>query len=232
MPPRATASHRSPSKRANLNGGTKLYWWNGTAWALGRAQTYNSSTGCVTLIVNGSSSPTLSQLTGTYFAAGQDGAWQFIGFTSPVDNPSVMNSAKAGQTIPLKWRLLDAAGVPVTNLTTAKVTVAQPQLHPRHDRGRHRGIRSGRIGAAEPRQRLLPVQLADTQELCELLQDDEAGYRRRHGEGAHGPVQIHEVDRTAPRARSEREEPSGPCDPGGSFVGKAIELFKSAGGGI
>ena len=31
---------------------------------------------------------------------------------------------KAGQNIPLKWRLLDAAGGPVTNLTTASVTAA------------------------------------------------------------------------------------------------------------
>ena len=84
------------------------------------------------------------------------------------------NSAKAGQTIPLKWRLLHAAGVPVTNLTTAKVTVLGLTCAARHDLGRNRGIRSGRIRAAEPRQRLLPVQLADTQELCELLQDDEA----------------------------------------------------------
>jgi probable HAF family extracellular repeat protein len=49
--------------------------------------------------------------------------WSFVGFSSPVDNLSVVNVAKAGQGIPLKWRLVDAAGQPVTSLESAKVTV-------------------------------------------------------------------------------------------------------------
>jgi hypothetical protein len=48
--------------------------------------------------------------------------YNFIGFTSPVDNPSVMNTTKAGQTIPLKWRITDANGNPVINLTGVTVT--------------------------------------------------------------------------------------------------------------
>jgi hypothetical protein len=40
-----------------------------------------------------------------------------------VENPDVLNVAKAGQAIPLKWRLTDASGNPVTNLTSATVTV-------------------------------------------------------------------------------------------------------------
>jgi hypothetical protein len=48
--------------------------------------------------------------------------WHFVGFTSPVDNIPVMNVANAGQAIPLKWRLLDASGAPVTDLTTAHMT--------------------------------------------------------------------------------------------------------------
>jgi len=47
----------------------------------------------------------------------------FTGFMSPVDNPPVMNIAKAGQTIPLKFRLTDANGVPITDLTSVTVTV-------------------------------------------------------------------------------------------------------------
>ncbi len=46
----------------------------------------------------------------------------FTGFSSPVDNPSVMNIAKAGQTIPLKFRITDANGNPITNLTGVTVT--------------------------------------------------------------------------------------------------------------
>jgi hypothetical protein len=48
--------------------------------------------------------------------------YKFAGFFSPVENPSVMNIAKAGQAIPLKWRLLDANDAPVTNLTSVSVT--------------------------------------------------------------------------------------------------------------
>jgi len=47
--------------------------------------------------------------------------WDFQGFEAPVDNPSVLNTAKAGRAIPLKWRLVDAGGTPVTTLATASV---------------------------------------------------------------------------------------------------------------
>ena len=48
--------------------------------------------------------------------------YNFTGFASPVDNNNVLNTAKAGQAIPLKWRLTDASGNPVTNLSSVKVT--------------------------------------------------------------------------------------------------------------
>ena len=54
----------------NLNSGTNVYWWNGTAWALASNQTYNATTHCVTVTVTGSTVPNLSQLTGTVWAAG------------------------------------------------------------------------------------------------------------------------------------------------------------------
>lgn len=53
--------------------------------------------------------------------------YNFVGFASPVDN-SMMNVAKAGQTIPLKWRVTDANGVPVTGLSAADVTVSVTSL--------------------------------------------------------------------------------------------------------
>jgi hypothetical protein len=49
--------------------------------------------------------------------------YAFAGFDSPVDNAPVLNVAKAGQAIPLKWRIVDATGAPVTNLTSVTVTV-------------------------------------------------------------------------------------------------------------
>jgi hypothetical protein len=51
------------------------------------------------------------------------GAYDFVGFTSPVDNQPTMNSAKAGQAIPLKWRLMNN-GTPVTNLQSVTVTAS------------------------------------------------------------------------------------------------------------
>jgi hypothetical protein len=49
-------------------------------------------------------------------------AFQFTGFLSPVENLPVLNIAKAGQIIPLKWRLTDANGSPIANLSDVTVT--------------------------------------------------------------------------------------------------------------
>ena len=53
--------------------------------------------------------------------------YNFEGFASPVDN-SILNVAKAGQAIPLKWRVTDANGIPVTNLSAADLTVSVTSL--------------------------------------------------------------------------------------------------------
>jgi hypothetical protein len=45
----------------------------------------------------------------------------FTGFFSPVDNPDVLNIAKAGGTIPVQWRLTYSDGTPVTNSNNFKV---------------------------------------------------------------------------------------------------------------
>ena len=48
--------------------------------------------------------------------------YNFSGFSSPVDNLPTLNSANSGQAIPLKWRITDVNGNPVTNLASVKVT--------------------------------------------------------------------------------------------------------------
>jgi TolB protein len=50
--------------------------------------------------------------------------YRFEGFAAPVDNGGLLNSARAGQAIPLKWRLTDAHGAPVTTLASAAVAAA------------------------------------------------------------------------------------------------------------
>jgi hypothetical protein len=54
----------------NLNGGTSVYWFDGTAWQRASDQTAGPGSGCVTVQVTSTSTPSLSQLTGTPFAAG------------------------------------------------------------------------------------------------------------------------------------------------------------------
>jgi hypothetical protein len=49
--------------------------------------------------------------------------YRYTGFLDPVANNGVLNVATAGQSIPLKWRLTDAGGVPVTTLRSVVVTV-------------------------------------------------------------------------------------------------------------
>jgi hypothetical protein len=39
----------------------------------------------------------------------------FFGFFNPVDNPPNLNMSNSGQTIPVKWRITDACGVPVSD---------------------------------------------------------------------------------------------------------------------
>jgi hypothetical protein len=49
----------------------------------------------------------------------------FTGFSSPIDM-GVTNIAKAGQTVPVKWRLTDADGVPVSDPASFANLLSQP----------------------------------------------------------------------------------------------------------
>jgi probable HAF family extracellular repeat protein len=50
--------------------------------------------------------------------------WDFVGFSSPVDNPPILNTVKPGSVVPLRWRLLAETGSPITNLGSASVSTA------------------------------------------------------------------------------------------------------------
>ena len=49
--------------------------------------------------------------------------FNFSQFTPPVSDPATLNTVNAGQVIPLKWRIVDANGTPVTDLASVVVTV-------------------------------------------------------------------------------------------------------------
>jgi predicted GH43/DUF377 family glycosyl hydrolase len=53
-----------------LNGGNTAYWWNGSIWQAASNQSYDGVSGCATITVNASTSPSLSDLTGTPFGTG------------------------------------------------------------------------------------------------------------------------------------------------------------------
>jgi hypothetical protein len=48
--------------------------------------------------------------------------YNFSGFSQPVDNVPTLNAANSGQAIPLKFRITDAYGNPVIDLTNVAVT--------------------------------------------------------------------------------------------------------------
>ena len=49
--------------------------------------------------------------------------WDFRGFARPVENNGALNVARAGRSVPLKWRLRHADGTAVTDLDAATLTV-------------------------------------------------------------------------------------------------------------
>jgi hypothetical protein len=96
----------------NLNGGTNVYWNTGTGWALVSNQTYDPSSHCVTMTVNSTTVPTLSQLGGTPIAAG-----------SP---PSITAVAKMDNGTPYTSGTWTNHSVTVTFTCTANATPTAP----------------------------------------------------------------------------------------------------------
>lgn len=88
----------------------------GNAGADGRHPVENLGGGSLTVTAGGTS---------TTVSAGSSWgvvSWRWEGFFAPVDNNGVLNTLKAGQAVPLKWRLRKADGTPVLGLTSVKVT--------------------------------------------------------------------------------------------------------------
>ena len=102
-------------------------------------------------------------------------AYQFIGFSGRVEGGGVLNSVKAGaehsaQVAPARRR-----GCAGDESDVGDGDRREPRVRRRNHRHRRRGGGRGwRLGAPEPRRRLLPAQLVDAEELCQLVQDHAA----------------------------------------------------------
>jgi parallel beta-helix repeat protein len=89
----------------DLNGGNTGFWWDGSAWLPPSQQTYDPATGCLSLLINGMSSPSLQGLGGTYFAVGatqtpvaQNASYQTLeGIALQVAAPGVLTNATGTQ---------------------------------------------------------------------------------------------------------------------------------------
>jgi hypothetical protein len=73
----------------NLKGGNFVFWFDGSRWIRVSNQSYDGNTGCTTLFFDASTTPRLSQLTGTYFGTAID-------FTPPVSTASATLGTAAG----------------------------------------------------------------------------------------------------------------------------------------
>jgi hypothetical protein len=80
----------------NLNGGNRVYWFNGTTWVLASNQSYDPTTHCDTVTIADSTRPSLSQLGGTYFGVLED-------FTPPTTQASATLGASPTTYTPGTW---------------------------------------------------------------------------------------------------------------------------------
>ncbi len=84
----------------------------------------NTATFSTSSLTAGSHSITATYVGNSNFNASTSAAitqhvnYTFIGFLPPVDNLPVLNQAKAGQVIPVKWQLKDSAGNIICDLST------------------------------------------------------------------------------------------------------------------
>ncbi len=82
---------------------------------------YDSAANCFSITFDATSTPKVTDLTGTVFAP-ISGLF-FRGFGHPVDQ-SKLNVAKAGRAIPLKWQVLGHTGSPVFDLDPAVTKIS------------------------------------------------------------------------------------------------------------
>jgi hypothetical protein len=105
----------------NMSGFSQISWLESDMWVPVFPQSYNN--GCVTMDLSNSSTPTITELTGTIFGVA---GYNFSGFLAPVDNPMTVNTGKAGKTYPVKWKLTDRSGSNISALTAVTSITYKP----------------------------------------------------------------------------------------------------------
>jgi uncharacterized repeat protein (TIGR01451 family) len=119
----------------DLNGGNGVSWWNGTAWqAITPAPAFSPGPPrCVSFVLSSTSSPTLSQLTGTLFAATLTNVPQSITFNAPaagtVGQSATLAAAGGASGNPVVFTVDPSSGAGVcavsgTNGSTVNYTAA------------------------------------------------------------------------------------------------------------
>ncbi|HEY8745010.1 MAG TPA: MBG domain-containing protein, partial [Chloroflexota bacterium] len=77
----------------STNSGSQAYWYSPTGgWTLASNQSYNASTGCITITANSTGTPTITQLTGTYFTFAKATATVALGSLSQTYDGTAKNA--------------------------------------------------------------------------------------------------------------------------------------------
>jgi hypothetical protein len=104
----------------------RLAYWSGDAWSAvfdssGNVPDYLSTENVFQITFDATSTPAVTALGGTVFATIT--GYYFRGFGIPL-NLGLLNVAKAGRAIPLKWQIFDFNAAPVLDLDPAVVKLS------------------------------------------------------------------------------------------------------------
>lgn len=104
----------------------RLAYWDGDAWSAvfdssGDVPDYLSVDSVFEITFDAASTPSVTALGGTVFAVIP--GYYFRGFGTPL-NPDMLNVAKAGRAVPLKWQVFDFNATPVLDLDPAVVKLS------------------------------------------------------------------------------------------------------------
>lgn len=90
-----------------MAGNEQVFWLNGSNWQLASQQSFNSVTGCATVSITSSTSPSISQLSGLVFVSGSN---------PTVAHVRAISATRKGNILTVRWRMAEQRGVVGFNL--------------------------------------------------------------------------------------------------------------------